>query len=127
MNLSKSALVLVGSLGDVDQLARLLSCGIGTLPLKYLGLPLGASFKLKTMWVELQDLMARRLAPWKRSYLFKGGRIMLIKSTLSNLPTYMLSLFPILAQVAKRIEKIQRDSCVCVCVLGLGGGGWGGC
>jgi hypothetical protein len=87
VNLSKPALVPVGSLGDADQLAGLLGCGTGTLPLKYLGLPLGASFKLKTMWVELEDLMARRLAPWKRSYLSKGGRVTLIKSTLSNLPT----------------------------------------
>ena len=42
-------------------------------------------------------------------YLSKGGRLTLIKSTLSNLPTYFLSLFPIPASVAKRIEKIQRD------------------
>jgi hypothetical protein len=35
--------------------------------------------------------------------------VALIKSTLSNLPTYMLSLFPILVDVASRIEKIQRD------------------
>jgi hypothetical protein len=33
----------------------------------------------------------------------------LIKSTLSNLPTYMLSLFPIPVDVASRLEKIQRD------------------
>jgi hypothetical protein len=77
--------------------------------LKYLGLPLGASFKLKSMWAGLEDMMVRRLAPWKRLYLSKGGRVTLIKSTLSNMPTYMLSLFPILADVAKRIEKIQRD------------------
>jgi hypothetical protein len=109
VNLSKSVLVLVGSWGDVDQLAGLLGCGIGNLPLKYLGLLLGASFKLKTMWVELEVSMSRRLAPWKRSYLSEGGRVTLIKSTLLNLPTYMLSLFPIHAQVAKRIEKIQRD------------------
>jgi hypothetical protein len=32
----------------------------------------------------------------------------LIKSTLSNLPTYYLSLFPILLGVANRIEKLQR-------------------
>ena len=53
--------------------------------------------------------MVRRLAPWKRLYLSKGGRVTLIKSTLSNMPTYMLSLFPIPVDVAKRIEKIQRD------------------
>jgi hypothetical protein len=109
VNLSKSALIPVGSLGDVDQLARLLGCGISSLPLKYLGLQLGASFKLNSMWVELEELMARRLAPWKRTYLSKGGRVTLIKSTLLNLPTYMMSLFPIPAHVAKRIEKIQRD------------------
>jgi hypothetical protein len=42
-------------------------------------------------------------------YLSKGGRITLIKSTLSNLPTYFLSLFPIPVAVASRIDKIQRD------------------
>ena len=109
VNLSKSVLVSVGFVGEMDQLAGLLGCGTGNLPLKHLGLPLGALFKLKTMWVELEELMARQLAPWKKLYLSKGGRVMLIKSTLSNLPTFMLSLFPIPAQVAKCIEKIQRD------------------
>jgi hypothetical protein len=57
----------------------------------------------------LEDLISRRLAHWKRLYLSKGARVTLIKTTLSNLPTYMLSLFPIPAYVAKRIEKIQWD------------------
>jgi hypothetical protein len=42
-------------------------------------------------------------------YLSKGGRVALIKSTLSNLPTHLLSLFPIPASVAKCIESIQCD------------------
>ncbi|KAG6732890.1 hypothetical protein I3842_01G199300 [Carya illinoinensis] len=42
-------------------------------------------------------------------YLSKGGRITLIKSTLSNLPTYFLSLFPLPVGVAARIKKLQRD------------------
>ena len=37
------------------------------------------------------------------------GKVTLIKSTLSNLPTYFLSLFPIPAEVALRLEKLQRD------------------
>jgi hypothetical protein len=109
VNLSKSVLVPVGLVENVGQLAGLLGCGYGEVPLKYLGLPLGASFKLKSMWAGLEDMMVRKLAPWKRLYLSKGGRVTLIKSTLSNMPTYMLSLFPIPADVAKRIEKIQRD------------------
>jgi hypothetical protein len=33
----------------------------------------------------------------------------LIKSILSNIPTYLLSPFPILASVANCIEKFERD------------------
>jgi len=43
----------------------------------------------------------------KQLYLSKGGKITLIISTLSNFPTYFLSLFPILG-VANGIEKIQQ-------------------
>ena len=53
------------------------------------------------------EKMERKLAGWKRLYLSKGGKATLIKSTLSNLPTYFLSLFPIPASVANRIEKLQ--------------------
>jgi hypothetical protein len=80
VNLSKSALFPIGSWVEVDQLAGVskkklagvLGCGIGDLPLKYLGLPLVASFKLKAMWADLEDLMSQWLAPWKRLYLSKG-------------------------------------------------------
>lgn len=34
------------------------------------------------------------------------SRLTLVKSTLSNLPTYFLSLFPQLAGVASQIEKL---------------------
>jgi hypothetical protein len=42
-------------------------------------------------------------------YLSKGGRLTLLKSTLSSLPTYYLSLFPIPVGVANRLDKLQRD------------------
>ena len=39
----------------------------------------------------------------------KGGRLTLLKSTLSSLPTYYLSLFTIPKVVATRLERIQRN------------------
>jgi hypothetical protein len=42
-------------------------------------------------------------------YLCKGDRVTLIKSALSNLPKYFLSLFPIPASVASGIEKLHHD------------------
>ncbi|KAG6649906.1 hypothetical protein CIPAW_06G006500 [Carya illinoinensis] len=85
-----------------------MDCQVSSLPLKYLGLPLGATFKARTIWDEVMEKIEKRLAGWKRVYLSKGGRLTLIKSTLSNLPTYFLSLFPLPAGVGNMIEKIIR-------------------
>jgi hypothetical protein len=109
INLSKSELVPVGTVQNVPELASILGCHVASLPLTYLGLPLGASFKSKSIWAGVVERMEKRLAGWKRMYLSKGGRVTLIKSTLSSLPTYYLSLFPIPMSIASRIEKLQRD------------------
>ena len=42
-------------------------------------------------------------------YLSKGGRLTFLKSTLSSLPTYFLSLFTIPTHVANKIKRLQRD------------------
>lgn len=102
-------LVSVGAVDDIGGLARIMSCRMSYLPMKYLGLLLGASFKAKSIWDGISDKMLCRLAGWKRPYLSKGGRLTLIKSSLSNLPTFYLSIFPILVGVANRLEKLQRD------------------
>jgi len=50
------------------------------------------------------EKLERRLVSWKMMYLSKGCRV---TSTLPNLPTYLLSLFPIPVSVANRFEKLQ--------------------
>uniref|UniRef100_A0A2N9FFY4 Reverse transcriptase zinc-binding domain-containing protein n=1 Tax=Fagus sylvatica TaxID=28930 RepID=A0A2N9FFY4_FAGSY len=62
-----------------------------------------------SIWDPILEKMERRLAGWKRLYLSKGGKLTLLKSTLSNLPAYFLSLFPLPVGVAAKIERIQRD------------------
>ncbi|KAF5477107.1 hypothetical protein F2P56_003780, partial [Juglans regia] len=109
VNLSKFEMVPMGNVPDVAALTSLLGCKVSSLPLQYLGLPLGAPFKSKQIWNPVVEKVERRLASWKRLYLSKGGRLTLIKSTLSNLPTYFLSLFPLPVKIANRIEKLQRD------------------
>uniref|UniRef100_A0A2N9IF07 Reverse transcriptase zinc-binding domain-containing protein n=1 Tax=Fagus sylvatica TaxID=28930 RepID=A0A2N9IF07_FAGSY len=99
----------VGNVPDLGNLADILRCKTVQLPINYLGLPLGAKAKSKAIWDPILEKMERKLAGWQRMYLPKGGRVTLIKSTLSSLPTYYLSLFPIPSSVALRIDKIQRD------------------
>jgi hypothetical protein len=110
INLAKSILVPVGEVSNVGPLAEVLGCEVGTLPIPYLGLPLGSRFKDKASWNGVVEKSIRTLTSWKRMYLSKGGRIALIKSTLSNLPTYLLLILPIAMAVAKHIEKIQCGS-----------------
>ena len=86
-----------------------MGCKIAQLPMSYLGMPLGANFKSKSIWDPSLEKMEHKLSRWQRMYLSKGGRVTLIKSTLSSLPTYFLSLFPLPVSVAMCIEKIQRD------------------
>ena len=45
INLGKFELVLLGVVNNLEALVGLLGCGQSSLPLKYLGLPLGAKFK----------------------------------------------------------------------------------
>jgi hypothetical protein len=99
----------MGNVSNVSGLARILGCRLSSLPIKYLGLPLGAPFKAKYIWDSIIEKMEKRLEGWKRLYLSKGGQITLIKRTLSNLPTYFLFLFPIQVGVANWLEKLQRD------------------
>ncbi len=75
----------------------------------YLGLPLGAKFNSTSIWNPILEKIEKRLAGWKRIYLSKGGKLTLLKSTLSNLPTYFLSLFHLPTGVASQLEKLQRD------------------
>ena len=50
------------------------------LPITYLGLPLGASFKESGVWDGVVERMQRRLAGWKKGYLSKGGILILLKA-----------------------------------------------
>ena len=65
-----------------------------------------AHYKDASIWNPIIEKMEKRLSGWKRLYLSKGGRLTLLTSTLSSLPTYFLSFFTIPQAVVARIERI---------------------
>ena len=109
VNVGKSEIVPVGEVGNLGTLARILCCKVGRLPMSYLGMPLGAHFKDASIWNPILERVEKKLAGWKRLYLSKGGRLTLLKSTLSSLPTYYLLLFTIPQHIADKLERIQRN------------------
>ena len=110
VNLSKS--ILLGINTDVTllhQLADLSGCEIGDWPIKYLGLPLGGNPRRIDFWDPVVTKVAKRLDSWKKAFLSRGGRLTLIHSVLTALPTYYLSIFKAPIGVLHSIEKIMRD------------------
>ena len=91
----------------MQPLAEALNCQIQMLPIKYLGLPLGANPKLKATSKPAVDKIKFKLSSWKRRQLSIGGRIVLIKAILLSLPIYYMSIFKMLEGVIKSIESIQ--------------------
>lgn len=61
VKLSKSEVVLVGNVGIFSELMDTLGCKIRRLPMNELGMPLGLSFKVKTVWNLILEKMEQRL------------------------------------------------------------------
>ena len=109
INLNKSEIIPIGSADNAEELASELGCKVRPFPTSYLGLPLGATHKALGVWDLIEERYRKRLANWKMQYISKGGRATLIRSTLSSLPIYYLSLFRMPQKVCARLERIQRQ------------------
>ncbi|KAK3218269.1 hypothetical protein Dsin_012239 [Dipteronia sinensis] len=90
-----------------DRSAKMFRCKKASLPITFLGLPLGGNPRSISFWEPMLEKVHARLAPWKMLFISKAGRLVLIKSVLASLPTYFLSVFKILKVVAMAIEKMQ--------------------
>ena len=99
----------VGRVENLEVLALEFGCKVGRLPTSYLGLPLAAHHKSMAVWDGVEERFQKRLAMWKRQFISKGERITLIRSTLSSMPIYLMSLLRIPIVVSLRLKKIQRD------------------
>jgi hypothetical protein len=62
INLAKSVLVLVGDVSNVGAITEVLGCEVCSLPIPYLGLPLGFRFKDKVSWNGVVEKSIRTLA-----------------------------------------------------------------
>ncbi|KAJ9705360.1 hypothetical protein PVL29_003414 [Vitis rotundifolia] len=109
INLDKSEILPVGRVENLEALALEVGCKVGRLPTSYLGIPLGANHKSVVVWDEVEERFRKRLAMWKRQFISKGERITLIRSTLSSMSIYLMSLLRMPRVVSLRFEKIQRD------------------
>lgn len=108
VNLEKSAIYPMGKVQNIHRLAKELGCTMRSVPITFLVLPLGAKHNNSMVWGGIEKFRKKQ-ATWKRQHIFKWGQLNLIRSTLSNLSIYFLSLFWMSRVVKTRLEKIQRN------------------
>ncbi|XP_058203083.1 uncharacterized protein LOC131317560 [Rhododendron vialii] len=110
INFSKSSLCGVNiPLQATYSLAQIMGCKVEQLPIKYLGLSLGANpGRIKT-WDSVIERTEKLLNIWRSRCISTGGRLTLMNSNTANIPIYFMSLFKMPATVARKLEKLQRQ------------------
>ncbi|GMJ00001.1 hypothetical protein HRI_003669300 [Hibiscus trionum] len=106
LNLSKSHLfgININSV-LIENWASSIGCSAGNLPTMYLGLPLGNNRNSTALWDPVVSKFDASLANWKANNLSISGRLVLIKSVLSALPIYYMSLFKMPASIVQKLNS----------------------
>ena len=87
---------------------KTLNCAQMSHPFKYLGLEVGGNPRKKSFWEPVLNKLKARLSVWKGRYLSLAGRTCVIKSILTTIPLFYLSVFKAPESVYKSIISIQR-------------------
>ena len=108
INFHKSELFCYGMAKDCEsQYSQLFGCDVGTMPFKYLGIPMTHRRLRNSEWRCVVDRFESRLSNWKAKFLSSGGRLVLINSVLSSLPIFMMSFFEIPTGVLQKLDAIR--------------------
>jgi hypothetical protein len=97
INFDKSNLMVVGLDEEETSLfAMLFYCKVGDFPFTYLGIPLHYN-KLKRENIQhVVGKIIKRIAGWEGKLLSYGGMLVLLKSYLASIPTYLMSVIKFL-------------------------------
>lgn len=109
LNRAKSSVIGFGmSTEELACCSQALSTPTKTLPIQYLGLPLTSGRLSAREWQPVFEKIERRLEGWKSHMLSRGGRLVLVKSVLSAIPTYYMSIFRMPTRVRSRLDALMR-------------------
>jgi hypothetical protein len=94
INLAKSEAVVTGVTEEEKRwVAEGLNCKLGTLPIKYLGLPVSDKSLSVADWHFLTEKVGHRVDPWQGLFLASAGRLELTNSCLSSLPMFAMGIY----------------------------------
>lgn len=109
INYHKSTLVPIHmSQQEAVLSASTLQCPLSSLPCNYLGLPLSTNKIPHSLLQPIIDKIDRRLAGWIPGLLSWGGRVIMLNSVISAIPTYYMSCIKWPERSIEAIDKIRR-------------------
>ncbi|XP_058784820.1 uncharacterized protein LOC131659680 [Vicia villosa] len=78
------------NVGDwfLNAASSFLSCKVGSLPFKFLGVKVGGNPRNILMWKDLISFLRKRLAVWRGKNLSIAGRVVLINAVFNAIPIY---------------------------------------
>lgn len=110
VNFSKSCLIGINVDREfMDMACNFLNCNEGTLPFKYLGLPVGANPSRMSTWDPLLEHVSSRLNSWGNKFISFGGRIVLLNAVINAIPIFYLSFLKMPGKVWRNLVRIQRE------------------
>jgi hypothetical protein len=108
VNYSKSVMVPINiSQERLQHLAATFNCQAGSLPFTYLGLSLGTHQPSMQDCLPLVQRVEKRLISTS-TLLSQGGKLQLVNSVLSSLPTFFMCSIKLPAEIKQQIDKYRR-------------------
>ena len=105
INFHKIEIFCFGEAKEVEnQYKQIFGCASGSLPFKYLGVPIHYRKLWNSKWNPVESRFEGKLDCWKGKMLSYGDRLVLVNSVLTSLPMFMLSFFEIPKGVRKRLD-----------------------
>jgi hypothetical protein len=110
LNLDKSKLFFFNTPVAVQlHISKLLGIPRSSLPSNYLGIPLTGAPAKSISWDNLLLSISNRLANWTFRPLNIAARLVLLKSVLQTLPTYLFTALAAPKQIIRAVRNLQRN------------------
>jgi hypothetical protein len=93
--------------GMMEILAQNFDCQLGSYPFTYLGLPMGLAKPKVENFLPLVQRIERRLSSTS-NFLTQAGRLEMVNSVFSSLPTYFLSIVEMPPTIRQLIDKYKK-------------------
>lgn len=79
------------------------------MPFCYLGFPVGANYKRLNVREPVVERVRAKLVSWSSSTFSLGGHVVMLKSVLTSLPIYFLSIFKAPSGIISSLTSLFRQ------------------